>query len=152
MNEERKFLESMAKKAGGVLKIDEVLDIAKDENCILHKHFEWNDTDAANQYRREQARTLIQRCRITILDAPSVHVRAFVSLPSDRESGGGYRLTTSVFDDEAMKAEFKRDIQLTITRWTQKLYLIDDPEFTELILRMDAFVNRNKEVAQELAA
>ena len=60
MNEERKYLEQMARRNNGVLMIDDVLQAAQDEDNILHRHFEWDDTEAAKQFRREQARSLIQ--------------------------------------------------------------------------------------------
>jgi hypothetical protein len=136
MNEERKYLEQMARQNNGVLMIDDVLQVAQDENNILHRHFEWDDSEAAKQFRREQARSLIQRCKITILDSTPTHVRAFISLPSDRESGGGYRMTANVLGNEDMKEEFIHDIQLTIARWTKKLHLIDI-DLAKLIVQLD---------------
>ena len=50
MNEERKYLEQMARRNNGVLMIDDVLQAAQDEDNILHRHFEWDDTEAAKQY------------------------------------------------------------------------------------------------------
>jgi hypothetical protein len=92
-----------------VLMIDDVIKEAQDEGSILHSHFEWDDSEAAVQYRREQARTLIQRCRITVLADEPTHVRAFVSLPSDRETGGGYRMVADVMTSVSMKEEFVHD-------------------------------------------
>jgi len=125
MNEERKVLERMATKNGGLLLVDDVLAAAKDKRCVLHKHFEWDDTEAARQYRREQARNLIQKCRVQIATAPDVSIRAFVSLQSDQISGGGYRMTATVLDDAELKAQLLGDIRLTIERWSRKLYLLD---------------------------
>lgn len=137
MNEERKFLERMAAKNGGLLLVDDVLTAAKDKRCVLHKHFEWDDTEAARQYRREQARNLIQKCRVQIASVPDVSIRAFVSLQSDQVSGGGYRMTAAVLDDEQLKAQLLRDIQLTIERWSRKLYLLDLPTIN-LIKQLEA--------------
>ena len=39
MNEERKYLEKMARQNGGVLLIDDVIAVAKDETNILHRYF-----------------------------------------------------------------------------------------------------------------
>ena len=136
MNEERKYLEQMARRNNGVLMIDDVLQAAQDENNILHRFFEWDDTEAAKQYRREQARSLIQRCKITVLDSTPTHVRAFISLPSDRESGGGYRMVANVMGNEDMREEFIHDIKLTIARWTKKLHLIDS-DLADMIVKLD---------------
>jgi hypothetical protein len=150
MNEERKYLEQMARRNNGVLMIDDVLSAAQDENNILHRHFEWDDSEAAKQYRREQARSLIQKCKITVLDSTPTHVRAFISLPSDRESGGGYRMVAHVMGDEGMKEEFMHDIKLTIARWTKKLHLIDS-DIADLIVKLDTEL-KHRQLEQETEA
>lgn len=148
MNEERKLLEKMARRNGGVLMIDDVLEEAKDEGSILHRHFEWDDTEAAIQYRRDQARTLIQKCRITVLAEEPTHVRAFVSLPSDRETGGGYRLVADVMTSNSMREEFIHDLQLTISRWTKKLHLIDS-DLADLIVELDESLKKRSQAYEE---
>jgi hypothetical protein len=140
MEQERKLLTKMARQNGGVLKVEDVLNEARDEGSILHKHFEWDDSEAAQKYRLQQARALIQRCKITLIDSAPVEIRAFVSLPVDREAGGGYRLTSEVMSDARMKEEMLRDIQLTISRWTQKLHLLDQ-DLAEVILDLDVRLN-----------
>lgn len=142
MKEERKFLERMALRNGGLLLIDDVLSAAEDAECVLHKHFEWDDTEAANQYRREQARGMIQKCSITIAQSPDVSIRAFVSLSDDQKNGGGYRMTAVVLSDEDMKAQLLHDMQLTIGRWKQKLHLLD-VETLAIINRLEKTVRKN---------
>jgi hypothetical protein len=148
MKDEKKFLEQMARQNNGVLMVEDVIEAAKDESCVLHKHFEWDDTEAARQFRKDQARSLIQRCRITLLDRSPSHIRAFVSLPSDRETGGGYRLTLNVLNDEYMKAELIHDIELTIARWKGKLHLLDS-DLVELLEQMDDAIKRRKPMQTE---
>ena len=139
MNEEKKFLEKLANQKGGILMVDDVIEAAKDESCVLHHHFEWDDTEAAKAYRKEQARSLIRKCKITLVDMPSAEIRAFTSLPSDRESGGGYRLTSTVLNDDQMLLEFIHDIELTIARWRSKLYLLD-AKTTEILLALESSI------------
>lgn len=141
MNEERKLLIQLARRNGGVLKVDDVLDEAKDETSPLHKHFEWDDTAAADKYRRDQARYLIQKCKITLIENEPVSIRAFVSLQSDRDAGGGYRLTSEVVTDERRKQELLHDIQLTIARWTQKMHLLDG-DIADLLLQLEERIKR----------
>lgn len=148
MDAERKLLEKMARRNGGVLMIDDVIEEAKDESSILHSHFEWDDSEAANSYRRDQARTLIQRCRITILAEDPTHVRAFISLPTDRSTGGGYRLVADVMSSESMKEEFIHDIRLTIARWNKKLHLIDS-DLAEMIVRLDVGLKQRSAAQDE---
>ena len=122
---ERRILTKLARKNGGLLKVDDVLQEAKDESSPLHTHFEWDDSVAAEAHRKAQARALIQRCKITLVESEPVQIRAFVSLPADRENGGGYRLTSTVMSDEQLKQELLHDISMTIQRWTKKLHLLD---------------------------
>ena len=151
MKEERKLLTDMARRNGGVLKVDDVLEEARREDSILHKHFEWDDTKTAANYRKEQARSLIQRCKITLVEGEPVSVRAFVSLPTDRESGGGYRLTSEVISNESQKEELLRDIRLTIARWSQKLHLLDQ-DIAELLEEVENRINSKTAQPQQAAA
>ncbi len=142
MNEERDLLMQIARRNGGVLKVDDVLEEAKSENSPLHKHFEWDDTAAADKYRRDQARYLIQKCKITLIENEPVSIRAFVSLPSDRDSGGGYRLTSEVVTDERRREELLHDIRLTIARWTQKLHLLDG-DVADMLIQLETRLKRD---------
>ena len=148
MKEERKLLTDMARRNGGVLKVDDVLNEARREDSILHKHFEWDNTKAAESYRKEQARALIQRCKITLVNTEPMSVRAFVSLPTDRDSGGGYRLTSDVVSNDSQKEELMHDIRLTIARWSQKLHLLDQ----DIAALLEEVENRLNSKQEEQAA
>jgi hypothetical protein len=143
MEIERSVLTRIAKQNGGVLKVDDVLEEARNEASPLHAHFEWDNTTAADAHRRAQARALIQRCRITLVETEPVRIRAFVSLPTDRENGGGYRLTSEVLGHEMMREELMHDIRLTISRWSQKLHLLDSTT-ADLILKIEEQVSAPK--------
>lgn len=141
MKAERKFLEQLAKQHGGMLMVEDVLGVARDPRCILHKHFQWDDTKAAEAFRRMQARQLIQKCTVTIEKAPDIPIRAFVSLSTDQYSGGGYRLTADVLSDEDLKAELFREMAYTITKWKKQLSLLDK-ETAAIIDMLDEIVVR----------
>ena len=125
MKAERKFLEKLAKNKGGMLLVDDVLAVASDPTCVLHKHFQWDNTKAAEAYRKMQARQLIQKCTVTIEKAPDVQIRAFVSLASDQYAGGGYRMTADVLSDSDLKAELLHDMMVTLTKWKKQINLLD---------------------------
>lgn len=151
MKAERELLVRMARRSGGVLEIDDVLNEAKDETSVLHKHFEWDDSEAADLYRRQQARTLIQKCKIQLVETEPVMIRAFVSLPTDRVNGGGYRLMSEVVNDDSMREELIRDIQLTIARWNKKLHLIDG-DIAELLEQLEDRINKKQFVETRATA
>ena len=60
-----------------------VVEAARNEDSPLHSHFDWDDSTAAERWRREQARQLIIRCRITVEVKPdqSLTVRRYTGVP-----------------------------------------------------------------------
>lgn len=68
----------------GVLKPEFVLDAARDPNHPLHSRFEWDDSVAAERFRREQAHRLIQKANISYRapgdDGPPRLTRAFIAV------------------------------------------------------------------------
>lgn len=77
-------LEMLRKKAKGELTPEAVLSDAKHNNSPLHSYFEWDDTEAAEQYRLQQARGLI-RAVVAIYprkDAEPLRQKAYVHIPT----------------------------------------------------------------------
>lgn len=62
----RKRLERLAALNGGRLTPDAVVQDAKSAKSPLHDQFEWDDSEAARQWRLQQARDLIRSVRIEI--------------------------------------------------------------------------------------
>lgn len=75
-----------------------VVESARDPNSPMHSFFEWDDTEAARQYRLGQARQLIRRIKVevTVRDVPLQVVR-YVRDSSDQSNG--YRNILRVRDD-----------------------------------------------------
>ena len=60
-----------------------VVELARSEDNILHKIFEWDDTIAAEKYRQVQAGRLITNLQINVIKDDKeepIQVRAFVTL------------------------------------------------------------------------
>ena len=104
----------------GLLRPADVVEAARDPESPLHTHFEWDDTAAAAKWREEQARQLIRNIRIEVGDSVPVSVRAFVSLPVDRQNGAGYRRFADVIDNEFLCRQLAADIQATADRWERR--------------------------------
>jgi len=86
----------------------------------LHGEFNWNDSRAAQLYRIEQARRLIQvYIEVVVPDRPPV--RAWVSLPEDRGTSGGYRRMRDVMANavqrEHLLADAYREMELFKSRY-----------------------------------
>ncbi len=93
----------------GIVKPADVVEFARNPETALHACFEWDDTEAAQQWRIEQARAVI-RCYVVVEDSkPAEPVRAFVALRGDRKEGGGYRKFADVMSNEQLHAALMRD-------------------------------------------
>lgn len=81
-----------------------VIDAARPKESVLHGEFTWDAKDALRKNLQREAGELIQAYKVTIIVGDrSVKCRNFVSLSSDRISGGGYRQINSVLDDEMLR-------------------------------------------------
>jgi len=134
----------------GRLTPDDVVEVAKDENHPLHNRFEWNDSTAADAYRRTQAQELIRSVRVTYVDRAGAEqkTRAFVAvrqpLPADEteddepEINGGYRYIPAevVAKDELLArqalAEMEREwktLRAKFDRFASYCKVVSDPVF-----------------------
>ena len=115
-------LRSIAAKNDGLLKPEDVVEAARPANSPLHTRFTWDDSDAAHQYRLEQARKLI---RTTIqyieVDGKDQSFRVFCSLNPDRENeGGGYRETVAVLSNRQYRAQLLADALDDMRRFEER--------------------------------
>ena len=81
----------------------QILEKAKDEKTELHKCFVWDDTEAANRWRLETARRIVQNIVITRVDRPEdkPQIRYFYKA----ENGDGYKpITTIIKRQDSYKA------------------------------------------------
>lgn len=78
-------LEKLRKDHGGELTPHQVLADARSERSPLHQYFTWDDSEAANQHRLEQARLLIRTVVAIYRDDKSAerHQRAYVHIRSE---------------------------------------------------------------------
>lgn len=98
-------LERIAAAHGGILQPDTVVESARNPSSPLHSRFQWNNTEAAHQWRLEQARHLI-RIVVKLIPNTEIEERVWVSLKQDQQKeGGGYRTLVSVLTDADMRAK-----------------------------------------------
>lgn len=118
----------------GLLVAERVVEVARDENSVLHSQFEWDDTKAGHRYRLAQARQLI-RTIVIHEERTAEPIRSFVSLPSDRaHTGGGYRHMSVVLSIDSLKQEKLRELQQAIDRMLERYdaLLNLEPQFVEI--------------------
>jgi len=98
-------LRSLAEKHGGFLRAPDVVAAARPDSSPLHSYFTWDDSEAAQKYRLNEAARLI---RVVVAVIPGLKtsdpVRVFLSLKNDRNPLGGYRTSISILSDPEMRA------------------------------------------------
>lgn len=108
-------LKEIAKRDGGLLRPQAVVDAARPEDSPLHGAFCWDDTEAARLYRLDQAQRLIRRFTIEVEwenDGGTVEVPMFINVSSDRSGGkdeNPYRLTEEVMKCKDLLAVAEKD-------------------------------------------
>lgn len=104
-----KRLERIARRNGGILTPDAVVEDARDESSPLHEQFTWDDTEAAKQWRLEQARTLIRSVKIEIkADEKTVSTVRYVRSPEASGKQQGYADVTRLRTREDLAREALR--------------------------------------------
>jgi hypothetical protein len=108
-----KELQALADEAGE-LTPDLVLEAARDETSPLHSHFEWDDSEAAEKWRQEQARRLIRSVRIVYREATDAErkrtVRKYVSVQQP-EGRRAYRESAEIAQDPVARRLVLADME-----------------------------------------
>jgi hypothetical protein len=112
-------IEHLRKKANGALTPAFVVDAARDVRHTLHPAFEWNDSEAAERYREEQARHLIGALVVTVKPAGVTRqVRAFVSVHQN-EQQGYTSLPVAMSDAELRQQVIERALR-ELEQWRER--------------------------------
>lgn len=104
-----------------------VVDASRPEDAPLHNEFEWRDDVAAEKYRCEQARKMINVVIVKSVDRDEeeetgkrVYDRAFVSTP---DGIGSYHSLHTTLNNEVWKAHLlmsaKREMEQFIAKYRQ---------------------------------
>lgn len=106
-------LKEIAKRDGGLLRPQAVVDAARQESSPLHGAFCWDNTEAANKYRLLQAQQIIRSFRVEVVcDRTKIEVPVFIGVSSDRTEGKAenpYRLAVDVAKDSDLLAVAEHD-------------------------------------------
>jgi hypothetical protein len=104
----------IAERNGGRVKLEDVIEDARDEESPLHTHFTWDIEDAAHKRHLDEARTLLRSINVQYVRNQTVHrVIAYVRDPGKPEKENGYISTVVLRNDQdlaraALVEEFSR--------------------------------------------
>lgn len=114
----------IAEKGGGRLIPAAVVEVARNRNSVLHKHFEWDDSVAADAYRLDQARTLVRCIHVDEVDTNSGHARAFLSI-RDME-GTSYRSFKEIVESVDLQSKVLAQAERDLIAWENRYRDIQD--------------------------
>lgn len=105
--ENRKAIEEelnrIAARNGGVIEPEKVVERARNPRSPLHSQFQWDDTEAAQQWRLEQARRLIRSVQvISTTSTRTFAVAKYVRDPRKEAGEQGYVAIVDIKDNEAI--------------------------------------------------
>lgn len=141
-----KELEKIETEYGG-LTAEILLEASKAENTLFHCLFEWDDNVAAEKYRLQQARTIINNIEVTIIsDGEPYQLPVYEIVQTDENGGRKYKhietLTLTEIDYVKEKA-----LELLIQAKTKlKRY----SEFAKVIPHIDNATNILTNICEEV--
>ena len=108
----------------GIIRPEIVVDESRDEDAVLHKCFQWDDKLAAESFRKEQARKLIDAIQVVIVNNNvNYSVRAFVNVRASDDDRRSYRpLTEAIHNEEMYKdllSQAKEEMSAFVTKYSQ---------------------------------
>jgi len=116
----------------GLLNPEAVVDRARNPNSSLHDQFTWDDTEAAQAFRLQEARALIKRVRVEVVRSDNSIVR----VPSFTRSSEGHG-----YVDTQMIAVNKVDhlavVLITLAQIRTMLANLAAPELDGLVAHVD---------------
>ncbi|WP_028753679.1 hypothetical protein [Rhizobium leucaenae] len=128
-------LDLLRQKLHGELTPKDVLDDARHDNSPLHSFFEWDDSEAAEQYRLQQARGLIRSvvAIYTQPDKPAIRTKMFVHIP---EPGAQhYREASHAMSQTATRKAVLQTAWRELQAWRKRYS--DLKEFSDLFQVID---------------
>ena len=91
-----------------------MVDVARSEDSVLHRLFEWDDAKAAESYRLHQASVMLCALKIVRYDTPEpITVRAYMNVADDADNPTR-RTGTFINTQDAFADPKKRNLILRV--------------------------------------
>ncbi|MES2620579.1 MAG: hypothetical protein V4615_06995 [Bacteroidota bacterium] len=128
-------LERIEKEFGG-LTPENILKASCTKNAVLHPLFNWNDEEAANAFRLQQARNILNNVNITVVSDGEERLIPVYEVVTTNE-GRAYKHVDKFTPDDV--AQVKAQAVREINHWRQKLSLYT--EFQKATKKLDQAVD-----------
>lgn len=127
-DDDARVIGAEVEKLGQHTTAEQLLAAASSKRSPLHRFFTWDDTEAARQYRLDEARYLLRSVKVTIVSSAwggPTSTRAFVTVekPSD---GRVYANVVSVLSDAEYRAQLLRKALADFQTWQDKYQVLEE--------------------------
>jgi hypothetical protein len=98
---------------------DDVLEDARPEDSPLHGCFEWDDTEAAEKYRLDQARKIIRSIEVVVITESKAERKgpAYVHIP---QATSAYMRTETAMADTDRSAQVIAEAKAQLAGWNRR--------------------------------
>lgn len=141
-------LEKIRSNNQGLLQAGDVVNAARSKRSPLHDYFEWDDSLAAEEHRKEQARQLIRSVKVVYqTDRNDIkQVPLYINLEATEDNKRAYYNVVDVMSHSSLRAQAKKKAWGDIIAWKERYKELEDAEeFVRL------FTTIKEMEAQELA-
>ena len=120
-------VEQLEEKNGEVTK-EAFLDASRPEDSVTHALFEWDDRKAAESYRLDQSRHIINSLRVVYVKPDKEEVKVAAFIQTNKKDGA------AVYENihDALKDEGKREVILNRIRGELNAFIARNQHIEEL--------------------
>lgn len=114
-------LEDIRRKEGGSLTQEAVVERARSANSVLHDHFTWDDSEAAEKWRLNEAGEIIRSIVIDVTRSNVAEpklIRAFVSVEQQGERA--YHSTVHAMGDAELRRQILQKAWADLEAWRHR--------------------------------
>jgi len=91
-----------------------VVERAKNKKSILHKLFEWDDSEAAEQFRLQQARSIVSHVvEVVVIRGNEIEEKAYFNVVA-KDEGNVYVSLTEAIKVPSYKKQLLKDMETTM--------------------------------------
>ena len=123
-------------EAAGTLTAENLVEVSRPKNAPLHAEFEWNNSKAAEEWRKHQARHLIN-CLVVVTEPETkTGVRAFFKIDG---FANNYESVVAIVQQEDKYAALKKTALRELAAFRKKYEQIE--ELSSVFAAIDALIN-----------
>lgn len=118
-------IERLTRMNGGGISPEAVVEAARDPKSVLHEAFEWDDSAAAEEHRKWQARTMIGSIKIVEergsgSEVRHLTIRAFAHVSEREGEAANYKPMMEALSDEHQRRQVFGQALSTLTQWKRR--------------------------------